>query len=160
VRAGDFIDQQLYEMMKHKYPESDFNINMVRGYKEQHSFVGKIKGKVEVEIPVGGKIMVHDITNEMGKACEAILPAIIENTMELIARFDPEFQSIVRENIILAGGGSQIRGIAQYIEDALQEDGNCKVSVVDDPIYASADGALALANDMPEEFWQDLLAEE
>lgn len=159
VKAGDYIDQQLFEMMKEKYPESDFNLNMVRGYKEAHSFVGKGKGKVEVQVPVDGKIMLHDITHEMAKACESIVPGIVENTLELIARFDPEYQAIVRENIILAGGGSQIKGLAKMLEDILKEDGPCKVSTVDDPMFASADGALALAEDMPDEFWQDLLSE-
>jgi len=158
--AGDYIDQQLYNMLKDKYPESDFNINMVRSWKEAHSYVNNVKGKIEVEIPVGGRLMIHDITEEMGRACESVLPAIIENTMELIAKFDPEYQEIVRENIVLAGGGSQIRGMAKAIEAALSEDGNCKVSAVSDPVYASADGALALAQDMPEEYWEDLLSDE
>ncbi|WP_455203437.1 MamK family actin-like protein [Kaarinaea lacus] len=160
VLAGDHIDQQLFNLLKEKYPESDFNMNMVRQFKEQFSFVGNPKGKVEVPIPVGGKIMIHDITEEMRKACESVLPAIVENTMELIARFDPEYQGIVRENIILAGGGSQIRGLAKAIEDALQEDGPCTVTCVDDPVFAGADGALALAEDMPEQYWQDLFAED
>ncbi len=158
--AGDYIDQQLYNILKDKYPESDFNMNMVRNFKEAHSYVGSSKGKVEVEIPVAGRLMVHDITEDIGAACQSILPAIIENTMELIARFDPEYQEIVRENIVLAGGGSQIRGMAKAIEAALGEDGPCKVSVVSDPVYASSDGALALAQDMPEEYWEDLLNEE
>jgi len=160
VLAGDYIDQKLFTLMKEKYPESDFNMNMVRQYKERFSFVGKPKGKVEVDIPVGGRIMVHDITDEMRKACESVLPAIIENTMELIARFDPEYQAIVRENILLCGGGSQIHGLAKAIEEALQEDGPCSVTVVEDPTFAGADGALALAQDMPEKYWQDLLVEE
>ena len=160
VTAGDYIDQQLFGMLKDKYPESDFNMNMVRSFKEAHSYVGSVKGKIEVEIPVAGRMMIHDITEDMGRACESVLPAIVENTMELIAKFDPEYQEIVRENIVLAGGGSQIRGMAKYIETALSEDGPCKVNVVDDPVYASADGALALAQDMPEEYWEDLLNEE
>jgi rod shape-determining protein MreB len=160
VLAGDYIDQKLFSLMKEKYPESDFNMNMVRQYKERFSFVGKPKGKVEVEIPVGGRIMVHDVTEEMRKACESVVPAIVENTMELIARFDPEYQSIVRENILLCGGGSQIHGLAKAIEEALQEDGPCSVTVMEDPIFAGSDGALALAQDMPEKYWQDLLVEE
>jgi rod shape-determining protein MreB len=157
--AGDHIDQQLYNMMKEKYPESDFNLNMVRLYKEQSSFVGKGKGKVEVDIPVAGKPMIHDITDEMRRACESVLPAIVENTTELIARFDPEYQATVRKNIILAGGGSQISGLAKAIEKALKEDGDCSVTVVEDPIYAGSDGALALAKDMPDQYWHDMLNE-
>jgi len=160
IQAGDYIDNQLFNLLKEKYPDSDFNLNMVRQFKEQHSYVGNIKGKVEVDMPVDGKLMVHDISDEMKKACESVLPAIVENTLELIARFDPEYQSIVRENIILAGGGSQIRGLGKAIETALSEDGSsCKVSAVDDPVFAGSDGALELAKDMPDQYWEDLLDE-
>jgi rod shape-determining protein MreB len=159
VTAGDYVDQQLFAMLKEKYPESDFNINMVKSWKEDYSFVGNLKTKVEVEIPVSGKIMIHDITNEMRRACESIIPSLVENTIELIARFDPEYQGVVRESIILAGGGSQMRGLAKYIENELKEDGPCKVTVVDDPIFAGSDGALALAQDMPDRYWEDMLNE-
>lgn len=160
VTAGDYIDNQLHDMLKEKYPESDFNMNMVRGWKEDYSFVGNMKTKVEVEIPVGGKMMIHDITDEVRRACESIISGLVENAMELIARFDPEYQSVVRENIMLAGGGSQIRGLAKRIEEELSEDGACKVSIVDDPIYAGSDGALALAKDMPDRYWEDLIESE
>ena len=159
LTAGDYIDEHLFAMLKEKYPDSDFNLNMVRKFKEQHSYIGKAKGKIEVEIPVGGKTMVHDITEEVGRACESILPAVLENTTELIGRFDPEYQEIVRQNIILAGGGSQIKGLDKAIETSLKEDGPCKVTYVEDPIFASADGALELAKDMPDDYWQNLLEE-
>ena len=103
--------------------------------------------------------MIHDITTEMKRACEGIIPSLLENTLELIARFDPEYQGIVRENIILAGGGSQIRGLAKYLENELNEDGPCKVTIVDDPVFAGCDGALALAKDMPDKYWEDLIEE-
>lgn len=160
LRAGDYIDQQLFTLMKEKYPDSDFNINMVRHFKEEHAFVGKPKGTVEVEIPFGGRPVWHDITEELQRACESIVPPIVENTFELIARFDPEYQGIVRQNIILAGGGSQISGLAKFLEDQLKADGPCQVTVVKDPIFAGSDGGLALAQDMPDQYWEDLLAEE
>jgi len=159
MNAGDHVDQQLYVMLKEKYPESDFNMNMVRAWKEKYSFVGNMKTKIEVEIPVGGRPMLHDITTEMRRACESIIPGMLENALELIARFDPEYQGVVRQNIILAGGGGQIRGLAKYLEDELKEDGPCKVTVVEDPIFAGSDGALALAEDMPDRYWQDLIEE-
>ena len=160
IRAGDYVDQQLFNMMQEKYPDSHFNINMVRKIKEEHSYVGKSKGSIEVELPVNGRPMLHDITEEIGRACESIIPSILENCFELIAKFDPEYQATVRQNIILAGGGSQIKGLAKMIETRLSEDGPCRVSVVEDAIFAGADGALALAQDMPDQYWQELLEEE
>ena len=156
LTAGDYIDQQLFTFLKERYPEADFNLNMIRRFKEEHSFVGKVDKDVEVEIPVEGKSTVHNITDEVKRACESILPAMVESTLELIAKFDPEYQDAIRGNIILAGGGSQISGIAEYLEEAIGEYGPTKVRVVEDPLYGGADGALQLAKEMPEEYWTEL----
>jgi len=156
LTAGDYIDQQLFTFLKERYPEADFNLNMIRRFKEEHSFVGKADKDVEVEIPVEGKSTVHDITEEVKRACESILPAMVESTLELIAKFDPEYQDAIRENIIIAGGGSQISGLAEYLEEAIGEYGPTKVRVVEDPLYGGADGALELAKEMPEEYWTEL----
>jgi rod shape-determining protein MreB len=153
LTAGDFIDQQLQSVLRERYPDADFNLNMVRRFKEQYSFVGELNGPVKVEIPVGGKTSDHEITREVKRACESILPAIVETTAELIARFDPEYRDRIRSNISLAGGGSRIRGLCELLERELKEFGTCAVSCVDDPLYGGADGALALATDMPEEYW-------
>ena len=154
--AGDYIDQQLYNFVSERYPNADFNMNMVRRFKEQHSFVGDPKGKVEVEIPVRGKLTPHDITDEMRRACESIVPPIIETTLELVSRFDPEYQDKILTNIVLSGGGSQIRGLSNRLQQALQESGPCHMRCIEDTLFAGADGALALARDMPEEFWENV----
>jgi rod shape-determining protein MreB len=154
--AGDYIDEQLYSYLSDKYPNSRFTMTMVRKFKEQHAFVGEPPGKVQVELPVDGKPVLHDITTELRRACESILPPIVDTAAEMIARFDPEFQAKVKNNIVLAGGGSLIRGIASYIQDNLKEFGPCKVRTVEDPLFAGSEGALKLAQDMPEKYWEEL----
>ncbi len=154
--AGDYIDQQLYGFLVEKHPESNLNLNMVRRFKEKYSFVGDGGGPVRVEIPVGARPVEHDITEDMRRACEGIVPAIVETSTEMVAKVDPEFQAGIRENVVLAGGGSQIRGICGYLEKALSEYGPYRVRAVDDPLFAGADGALALAKDMPREYWEEM----
>ncbi len=156
VNAGDYIDQQLFNFMTEKYPDSTFNMNMIRTFKEHHSFVGNSGSNVKVEIPVKGKPVEHDITSEVKRACESVLPAIFETITEMIAKFDPEYQARIRDNIILSGGGSQIRGMREYLEEKLQGYGSGNVTVVDDPLFAGASGALALAQDMPKEYWNQM----
>jgi rod shape-determining protein MreB len=156
LTAGDYIDQQLYNFMKERYPQSDFNLNMVRRFKEEFSFVGVSGKQIEADIPVDGRPTKHNITEEMRRACESILPAIVESMLELIAKFDPEYQDAIRSNVILGGGGSQIAGLDKYLEKVLSEYGKSKVEVVRDPLFSGAEGALALAMDMPEEYWTDL----
>jgi rod shape-determining protein MreB len=156
LTAGDYIDQQLFTLLEERYPQADFNLNMIRRFKEQYSFVGKVDKAVEVVIPVEGKPTTHDITDEVRRACESILPAMVESALELIAKFDPEYQDTIRQNIILAGGGSQIRGLGEYFENAIGEYGPTKVRIVDDPLFSGANGALELAKEMPDEYWTDL----
>jgi rod shape-determining protein MreB len=156
LTAGDYIDEQLYSYLSEKYPNSTFNRNMVRQFKERFSFVREIPEDVHVEIPVDGKPVLHDIKNEIRRACESILPALIETTTEMIARFDPEFQVKIKNNIVLAGGGSLIRGIAEYLQDALKEYGPCRVTCVSDALFAGSDGAVKLAQDMPSKYWETL----
>jgi rod shape-determining protein MreB len=156
LAAGDYIDEQLYSYLTEKYPNAKFNKNMVRQFKEQYGFVREGHGEVSVEIPVDGKPVMHDITSEIRRACESILPAIVETTTEMIARFDPEFQVKIKNNIVLAGGGSLIRGIREYLQDALKEYGSCRVTSVEDPLFAGSNGALKLAQDMPAKYWEPL----
>jgi rod shape-determining protein MreB len=129
---------------------------MVRRFKEQYSFVGDLPEDIRVEIPVDGKPVMHDIKNEIRRACESILPALVETTTEMISRCDPEFQVRIKDNLVLAGGGSLIRGLAGYLQDALREYGIRKVTTVSDPLFAGSDGALKLAQDMPEKYWEQL----
>lgn len=154
--AGDYIDEQLFNYLVEKYPTSKLNKNMARLFKEKFSFVRDIDEQIQVELPVNGKPVMYNIKDEMRRACESILPAMVETTTELIARVDPEFQIKIKNNIVLGGGGSLIRGITDYLQDALKEYGPCKVTRVDDPLLAGAEGALKLGKDMPAKYWETL----
>lgn len=156
LSAGDYVDDQLFSYLAEKYPNSRFTKNMVRQFKEKFSFVRENPEEVRVELPVDGKPVMHDIKNEMRRACESILPAIVETTTEMIARFDAEFQVKVKNNIVLAGGGSLIKGLKEYLQDSLKEYGPCRVTTVKDPLFSGSDGALKLALDMPSKYWEQL----
>ena len=78
-------------------------------------------------------------------------PAVLRG---LVSSFDAEFQRRMLQNVILAGGGSQLRGLDRLIEEDLQQYGGGKVIKVHEPDYAGANGALKLAADMPEEYWK------
>jgi hypothetical protein len=41
------------------------------------------------------------------------------------------------------------------MQEKLSEDGPAGVQRVEDPLFAGADGALALAKDMPESYWSE-----
>jgi len=154
--AGDAIDQKLFDLIKAQYPKAQLTVNMCKIYKEQYGYVSDTKDKIEVIIPVEGKPTPHDITLIMKQACEIIVPPILDGIKKLVATFNPEFQDRLRNNILLAGGGGIMRGLNKRIEDGLTDIGGARVNVVDEPVYAGANGALQLALDMPGEYWQQL----
>lgn len=154
--AGDYVDRQLMERLREHYPNASFSETMVRGFKEQYGYVGDSKGRINVKVPVGGVLTPLDITDDIKAACESILPSIVETTIDLIARYEPDFQEQVKKNVFVAGGGSQIHGIAGVLEDMLKPYGLFKVRTTQDPLYAGAEGGLLLAQDMPAEYWESM----
>ncbi len=156
LTAGDYIDQQLFKILSEKFPRSKFNQNMIRTFKEKNSFIGESQEKIKVKIPVEGKPVLHDITAAIKSSCESILAPLTETASEMIADFDPEYQNKILNNIVLAGCGSQITGLSEYIKDALKDYGTCNVSTVQDPLFAGANGSLALALEMPKDYWKKL----
>jgi rod shape-determining protein MreB len=156
TNAGDAIDEQLATLVRNKLPDGRFSVFMVREWKEKGSFVGEPKKPVNVKVPVHGKPTDLDITAEMRRACESLLGPISETMLDLISRVEPEYQEDVRRNVILAGGGSQIPGLAEALEGTLAELGGGRVRAVDDPVFAGSNGGLAIALDAPETDWESL----
>ena len=156
-KAGDFIDGLAFELIKKAHPEAQFTINMVREAKERGSFVNDVNDKALVTWPnKDGKPTQFDITKELKEACRAIVPDIVAGLRKLVSSYDAEFQKRMLQNVILAGGGSQLRGLDRLIEEDLQQYGGGKVTKVHEPVFAGANGALKLAADMPEDYWKEV----
>ncbi|MCA8937450.1 MAG: rod shape-determining protein [Planctomycetes bacterium] len=158
--AGDAVDRKLFELLKEACPGASFTVNMLKQIKEKHAALSRVDEPVKVTLPVKGIPTEFDITNAIKQAVESIVPEIVEGLHELIADYDPEFQASMRDNVLLAGGGSQIIGLDRAIEKKLNQLGGGKVTKVGEPVYAGANGALNLAQDMPAEFWQQLINDE
>jgi rod shape-determining protein MreB len=154
--AGDAIDQTLCGLIKKRHPEAQLTINMCKQFKEQYGFVNEQTEKIEVSIPVNGKPIMHDITADLKKACSILIKPIMKAIHKLVASHDPEFQQVLRDNVILSGGGALLNGLNKQIEDGLGEFGGGQVTVAVEPLYAGANGALQLAVDMPADYWHQL----
>ena len=157
LNAGDHIDKVFLDLIKEKYEDVDFTVAMIKRFKEENAFISKQDEKVFIELPVRGKPVSYDVTKELKAACMTIVPEIVEGVKKLVASFDPEFQRGLKRNVILAGGGSQMVGLRKQIEDYMkQELGYGRVTCVEEPLYAGANGALKLCKDMPDEYWDEL----
>jgi len=156
-KAGDYIDDCAFQLIQKRHPAAQFTINMVRDAKERLSFVNEVNDKAIVTWPNReGRPTPFDITEELTEACRKIVPDIVDGLRRLVSSFDAEFQRRMLQNVILAGGGSQLRGLDRLIEEDLRQYGGGKVTKVHEPDYAGTNGALKLAADMPEEYWKQL----
>ena len=149
--AGDSIDEVLAELIRGKYTGAQVTLDMVRAWKEENSYVQGEDRKVMVDLPVEGKTQNVDIGDLIKEACETIMTPIVNGLKEIVAGADPEYQPLLRYNIILAGGGSLIDNIEVRIADELSEIGDITINKVDDPFQRVADGALKLGMIMPDE---------
>jgi rod shape-determining protein MreB len=150
------IDEHFYNNLQKVYPQAQLSRNMAREIKEKYGFVHDANEQALVSLPVDGKPEQFDITKPLRESCRTIVPPIIEGLREVIARFDPEFQHRMLQNIVLGGGGSQLRGLDRVIEEGLEEYGGGKVKRVGDAVFAGAVGALKLAMGMPKDCWTSL----
>ena len=155
-KAGDYVDNKICELINKEYPDAQFTVNMVRNLKERYGFVSEKSDRVNCVFPVKGKPTQFDITDELCTACSSIVPGIVNAIVKLVADYDPEFQLKLRDNILIAGGGSLMIGLPDLIERGMKEVGGGKVTRVQDPVFAGANGALKLANRMPDHYWKIL----
>jgi len=155
--AGDYVDQKLTELMHAAHPRAQFSERMIKEIKERHSTVAESTPPIVVELPVRGKPTRFDITAQIHEACRSIVPPIVQGLGELVATFDPEFQERLKNRVLLAGGGSQIKALDVAIELEMHDRlGGGRVVRIEEPLYGGANGALKIAHDMPEEFWEKL----
>jgi rod shape-determining protein MreB len=156
--AGDYVDNQIIAEVQKKFNGAQVTKDMARRWKEQYSFVSTSTpdSPVMVDFSIEGKAMTLDITDCIQNACESIVDPIVENVKALIAESNPEFHDEFRRNMVLAGGGSGIKGLGALIERRLSDMGDVNVHVVDDPVRLGAMGGLRLAMEVPEDMWKNL----
>ncbi|MBI4574635.1 MAG: rod shape-determining protein [Planctomycetes bacterium] len=152
--AGDYVDKVFEQLLRKRYENAQFNRNMVKRIKEKYGFVTGTNERIQVDFPVDGRPTSHDITEDLRTACASIVDPIVKSIHKLIASFDPEFQERLRHNVVISGGGSQIIGLGKVIEERLADMGGGRVTVVEEPVYAGANGSLKLAYDMPKKYWE------
>jgi len=155
--AGDAVDAALAKNIEAACPGAQFTMQMIKDIKERFGFVGEAAERCMVELPVEGKPTMFDLTDQVRNACSILIDPIVSGITKLISTFDPEFQNKLKSRVLLAGGGSLVKGLDSAVEKAMKERlGSGKVIRIEEPVYGGANGALKIAHDMPAEFWEQL----
>ena len=151
--AGDWLDIELMTLISKKFTGAQITKDMVRKWKEESSYVGGDTRTVEVNRSVDGKNQTVDIGDLIQEACELLIPKVGNAIKRIVAEADPEYQPVLRNNIILSGGGSLIEGLAERIARDISDIGDVNVWCVENPLEKVAEGALMLAGEMPDDMY-------
>ena len=153
--AGDTIDQKMQEVIQRRFPDVKLTRVTVTKMKEQHAFVGK-KRDAKVKTYIDGKPKTVDFSEVMSECCEVVVEPILASIRELLARASSDAIEHLLQNIILAGGGSQIRGLPELLQKTLREEGydGAVCTVPQDYQHLVANGAVKVANNVRDDQWQ------
>jgi rod shape-determining protein MreB len=153
--GGDYVDEDFMNRMAEAVPQARLALGVARSIKERHGFVGNELHPVLVSLPTrGGTPQIVDVSVPLHAACTTLADSVVDGLREMLDRLDPEFHSELLAHILLGGGGSQLRGLDDYIDSALESYGQVGVTRLHDSAFAGATGALRLAMSMPEEDWK------
>jgi rod shape-determining protein MreB len=159
--AGDAIDDILQTELNRTYPNNGLSRHKVREIKESYAYVGAVRKPIDVRVILGGKAHMLELGEALGRAANALIDKIYPALTTLISRASSDSVVTLLQNIIVTGGGSQIKGIDSVLQKRLADDGyeapKVKLAGQDYKRYV-ASGALKAARAARENQWQYLLS--
>jgi len=156
TEAGNFLDKEIMDAIWELYPEVQLTPQIIQWIKEKHGYVSNNSDPAIVTLTKNGQPDSYDITEILHKSCLKLSDAIGRAVQSLVADFDPDFQEILRNNIIVAGGGSRLMGIDKAIEKSLDNYGGGKATCIQDVEFCGANGCLKMCQEMPESYWDKI----
>jgi len=158
--AGDAIDEVLQAELSRIYPNHGLSRHKIREIKESHGYVGPSRRPIDVKVIIGGKAHVLELGDVLAQAGNALIDMIYPALTTLIQRASSDSVVTLLQNIIVTGGGSQIRGIDTLLQKKLTDDGyespKVRLAGQDYKRYVAL-GALKAARAARENQWQVLL---
>ena len=158
--AGDAMDEILQAEFNRTYPNNGLSRHKVRELKEAHGYVGPSRRPLEVKVIMGGKGRTLELGDILAQAGNTLIDRIYPALTTLIQRASADSVVTLLQNIIVTGGGSQIRGIDTLLQKKLTDDGyespKVRLAGQDYKRYVAL-GALKAARAARENQWQVLL---
>ena len=156
TEAGNFLDQEITDAILKKYPDVQLTPQIIKFIKEKYGYVSDSSDPAIVTLTKKGQPGSYDITEILHESCLKLSNAIGRAVQSLVADFDPDFQETLRNNIIVAGGGSRLIGIDRAIEKSLDNYGGGKATCVQDVEFCGANGCLKMSQEMPRDYWDKI----
>jgi rod shape-determining protein MreB len=158
--AGDAIDEILHNDLDRVYPNNGLSRHKVREIKESNSYVGPSRKPLDVKVIMAGKAHTIELGDTIARACNTLIDKFYPALTTLISRAPSDSILALLQNIIITGGGSQIKGIDTVLQKKLSDDGyeapKVKLAGQDYKRYVAL-GALKAARAARENQWQVLI---
>lgn len=158
--AGDAIDGLMEAELNRTYPNNGLSRHKIREIKEAHGYVGPSRRPLDVKVVLGGKAHTLELGDVIGNACNTLIEKIYPALTTLISRASSDSVVTLLQNIIITGGGSQLKGIDTVLQKKLADDGyespKVRLAGQDYKRYVAI-GALKAARAARENQWQVLL---
>jgi rod shape-determining protein MreB len=158
--AGDAVDEILHSDLNRLYPNNGLSRHKVREIKEAHCYVGPVRKPIDVRVIIGGKAHMLELGEALGRAANTLIDKIYPALTALISRASSDSVVTLLQNIIVTGGGSQIKGIDTVLQKRLADDGfespKVRLAGQDYKRYVAM-GALKASRAARENQWQYLL---
>lgn len=121
--AGDAVEDLIQADLNRTYPNNGLSRLKIRELKEAHSYVGAIRKPLDVKAIIGGKAHTLELGEIIGRACNTLVDKLYPALTTLIARASSDSVVTLLQNIVVTGGGSQIKGIDTVLQQRLADDG-------------------------------------
>ncbi len=153
--GGARVDEALRRSFSMRYPELLLTAWTLSKLKESLAFVPPARRRCTLKIQYRGHEKVVDITDVIQEACTTIVRPLLRATREVLACCPSDEIEAFQRNIVLAGGGAEIPGLVQRVEEELRADGFelARVRRASDPRLLVAKGALRWAQILREDQW-------
>ena len=140
--AGDEMDEAIVNYVKKKYnlligsrTAEEVKINIGSAYPLEKRLTMEVKGR-DLVVGIPKTLVISD--EEVREALSETFSSIIEAVKIALERTPPELASdIVDKGIVVAGGGSMIKGV----DILLRQETGLPITLADDPLSAVALGA-------------------
>ncbi|MBI4603581.1 MAG: rod shape-determining protein, partial [Planctomycetes bacterium] len=121
--GGARVDEALRRGFALRYPELLLTGWTLTTIKESLSFVAPARRRCLLKIEYRGKGRVLDVTDIVQEASTTIVRPLLRAVREVLALCPSDEIEAFQRNILLVGGGAEVPGIAERVEEELRADG-------------------------------------
>lgn len=147
--AGNDMDQEIIKYIREKYKlligektAEEIKINFADIYKPDNKKKYEVRGR---NLLTGLPSTIEITQDEIKDALEETIKKIIKSTKQVLEQISPELSAdIVDKGVIITGGGSMLKGLAEVLEEEL----TIPVLTTQTPLTCVAEGTGILLNNI------------